>query len=324
MKCNGCNKEITSSYIKAQNDHFHPDCFVCASCGKVLKGTWMEHENKRYHHHCLDLRCDICGKQMTEGFVRNKDGKYHQQCYLQKKAPRCNICAGAIVGNYIKDIWGNISHPLHMGRKPLACDCCSRFIGPDTSEGGFKYSDGRHICGICQNTAVSSMLQINSILNRVRKKLTDVSSAFTIIPAHVPVKLVDRYSLQRLGKYRTPERGMGFTVSNITKENGKRVKIEHTVYILFGLPRIQFESVLAHELFHVWLNEQDIRISPKESEGFCNLASALIYQADTSELARHLLEKMHQDPDPVYGDGYRKMHKTLQQLGWQRLLKRMR
>ena len=35
----------------------------------------------------------------------------------------------------------------------------------------------------------------------------------------------------------------------------------YEIFILFGLPEIEFESVLAHELFHVWLYENPNSLS---------------------------------------------------------------
>ena len=35
----------------------------------------------------------------------------------------------------------------------------------------------------------------------------------------------------------------------------------YMIYMLCGLPRIEFEAVLAHELLHVWLHENEINLS---------------------------------------------------------------
>jgi hypothetical protein len=87
------------------------------------------------------------------------------------------------------------------------------------------------------------------------------------------------------------------------------------------MPRLEFEAVLAHELLHVWLLEKDIQLSKKETEGLCNLGSALVYQADNSKLAERLLEKMESSSDRLYGKGFRKMKDKLQRLGWKGLKK---
>ena len=36
------------------------------------------------------------------------------------------------------------------------------------------------------------------------------------------------------------------------------MRFDHTIYVLYGLPYIECESVLAHEFAHVWLNERFI------------------------------------------------------------------
>jgi hypothetical protein len=76
---------------------------------------------------------------------------------------------------------------------------------------------------------------------------------------------------------------------------------------------------------HVWINERPLKhLSHEQVEGFCNLGSALICQNalkhEGDELARVLLQRMDEDPDPAYGNGYRAMAWRLEQMGWPALL----
>ena len=129
--------------------------------------------------------------------------------------------------------------------------------------------------------------------------------------------------------------------------------MEHEIVLLRSLPELQFRGVLAHELLHVWLNEAGLSPAhaPQLVEGFCNLGSWLIYKREAarhearpqalqrhSPLARHphtrkeqtnaalanvLLQQLQQDPDVVYGDGYRTMRQILQQQGWHGVLTKL-
>ena len=112
----------------------------------------------------------------------------------------------------------------------------------------------------------------------------------------------------------------GYTKTIVKRENKKVISIEHSIFILDRLPRLKFEGVLAHELIHVWLNAREIKMPLKDIEGFCNLGAALIYQKDGTANGSSYLKSMSEDSDPVYGDGYRKMSRKLQNIGWKALI----
>ena len=94
----------------------------------------------------------------------------------------------------------------------------------------------------------------------------------------------------------------------------------HTIFMLFGLPKIEFEGALAHELMHVWLFERQVRLSLREIEGFCNLGNYLVFSRKPSPMASYLLKNLQTDDDPIYGGGYRLMRKHLDAHGWENLL----
>ncbi|MCP5103463.1 MAG: protein DA1 [bacterium] len=351
MSCKHCGKSITGEYVKAEGYAFHPGCFVCGKCDKTISGsyqkvgrkfyhpvcykektglvcrkcgnvlddTWVEHKGKKYHSQCLQLRCDICGKAITGEYSYDKNGKYHKNCFLNHKSPRCDVCDSPIVGKYMIDSWGHKAHFNHNREKTTICEYCARIISYSTSNGGYNYSDGRVVCGICKLTAVEEERRIRQSLLRVSVLLAAQPAGLDGIPGDIPIQLVDRYTLKRLGGSHLPGNGQGLTLSNITLEDKKRVKVEYHIYILSGIPQLNFDAVLAHELLHVWLIERDIKLSQKEAEGFCNLGSALVYQADDSKFARVLLERMESSPDRMYGKGYRQMKDRLRRLGWKRL-----
>ena len=80
---------------------------------------------------------------------------------------------------------------------------------------------------------------------------------------------------------------------------------------MFGLPKIEFEAVLAHELLHVWINHNKIDLSFEEEEGFCNLGRYLIYNNDQTHFSNIHLKAMekNQDIDMIVCGGIRKQDK---------------
>ena len=99
---------------------------------------------------------------------------------------------------------------------------------------------------------------------------------------------------------------------------------EYQIYILDRLPTIEFEAVLAHEYLHVWLYNNNINLPPAQREGFCNLASAYLYEQNGSKLSQIHLNSMNTNSDPNYGEGYRKMKILLEKKGWKSLLQTLR
>ncbi len=323
--CAKCGKKISGGFQSHKGNVYHGTCYkeklgyFCASCGKLLRDAWIVHEGKKYHSDCLNLYCVICGQSISGEYTYDEKGNYHKSCFINARSPRCSVCEQPIVGEYLKDPWGHISHMAHGNHKTRTCDYCTRIVSNHTSNGGTAYNDGRIVCGVCQLTAVTTVSRIIESQKRVLKLLASTPASFTDIPHKVPVQLVDRTTLNRLAGRKLSDHGQGLTNSKVITQGNKRIKIEHHVYILYGMPQLAFEGVLAHELLHVWLNEHNIKMSEKETEGFCNLGQAMVYEKDNSKLAQSFLEQLENSDDRIYGKGYRKMKKQLQRYGWTRL-----
>ena len=97
----------------------------------------------------------------------------------------------------------------------------------------------------------------------------------------------------------------GFTrIDSVLKKTSQPVN-SFQIFILFGLPRIEYEAVLAHELLHVWIHENKITLSLTSTEGFCNLGSYLIYNNDNTHFSTIHLKAMDNSEDLAYGIEYR-------------------
>ena len=90
------------------------------------------------------------------------------------------------------------------------------------------------------------------------------------------------------------------------------------IYILSHLHKIVFEAVLAHELMHVYLFKNNIKLSSQKREGFGNLGSRLVYEDYNDQFSNIKLDLM-KNKDPDYGKGYIIMSKILKQNGWHNL-----
>lgn len=87
------------------------------------------------------------------------------------------------------------------------------------------------------------------------------------------------------------------------------------IHIIAGLPEIHFCGVLAREMLHSWFALYGREITEDECEGFCNLGKTFIYENDKDQHANHLLRKMYNNADLIYGESYRLQKGRFERLG---------
>ena len=71
------------------------------------------------------------------------------------ESKQCSICLQPLALEYSLDVWGNAFHSTHE-KEGLFCHSCSRIISQSVTQGGYVYSDGRHMCSLCHITAIHS------------------------------------------------------------------------------------------------------------------------------------------------------------------------
>lgn len=294
QKCDHCGEEITGKYVISDGKSYHEDC---------------------YENH-IQPRCDYCKEPIDGKYNIIGDKRYHPECYLNHVIPKCDICDEPLDSRYYTDFWGNSFHATHSEQLPK-CFSCGRLICVSLTDGGYTLNDGRHLCSLCYQTAVSDDFLLESSLNYVIKLFA--SNGIRGLPDDIPISLVDQDGLKKISKSYS-DAMQGFTDQSAQSRNGQIISRKSHIYILSDLPLIMFRAVLAHELLHVYLFENDLDLRSDIREGFCNLGSELVYQDDNSEYSKFRLAQMMESQDPDYGVGYRKMSKHLYQKGWMYLL----
>jgi hypothetical protein len=326
--CSECKKKIKDQFNSQDNDFYHPECYqkkfqmFCTVCKKALSNQWVSSGSRKYHEECykkfIQLKCKICSKPIEGEYTHDSEGNYHPECYKDNKALKCSICSEMIEGQYIYDSWGNKTHTEHDKVKPSFCGCCYRVISEKTSKGSQKYQDGRVICGICQETEI---IEHHQIIPCKMKVITQLNKAgFNYIPSMIKVTLDNKININKMLGASITSNTHGYTKTTTKSLGGQAVSKEHAIWMLYGLPKLLFEGVLAHELLHVWVSENNIALDHEEEEGFCNLGAALIYKNENNDFSKVLLKSLDEDEDKVYGDGYRTMKKILEEKGWKELL----
>ena len=83
------------------------------------------------------------------------------------------------------------------------------------------------------------------------------------------------------------------------------------ILILGGLPALLFGRIVAHEAMHAWLAQEGVSTLPAiEEEGLCELAAYEWLGLRRGRLSRGLRGAAERNPAPVYGDGFRLVHRA--------------
>jgi hypothetical protein len=113
---------------------------------------------------------------------------------------------------------------------------------------------------------------------------------------------------------------LGLTLQRVSVKGGTRQGVDK-VAILRGMPQVLFEGVASHELGHVWLAVQVKSLLPMwAEEGFCELLAYRRYQAIGTKESMHYARQTANNPDPIYGEGFRRVIAVAQSLGFPQLV----
>lgn len=160
--------------------------------------------------------------------------------------------------------------------------------------------DGRSRCARCSKWAVDAQSDVGTVVRTVRPLLHSYGIR---LPNQVRVELVE------LGELRA---GVGELLHGVTVvEQGwlRGASRVRSIKVVSGMPATQFGQVVAHEMGHGWLALCPGRRLSADEEGICELIGSWWLRHRGGRLAAHYLEQMMQNPDPVYGDGYRSAYR---------------
>ncbi len=277
-------------------------------------------------------RCAVCDRPITGKYFQHEGRPVHEVCYLKHVAEKCAICGGGLAGRIVTDSWGNRFHEAHLRQFP-PCDSCGRSTAPAIGHGGARLADGRTICSVCLATAVRSESDARSRYEAVRRQMA--SWGMEIAP-DIPLKLVGRPELAgRLARtgHKVARGTFGFTHMETRYEiDPGRIVPRHQIteqnagiFILHSLPADLFEGACAHELGHAWAFLSGCpRHQPQLSEGSCNYFRWRLHAEEGTPDAQAHMKTMLEDPDPIYGQGFRRAKKYVDRNGFDALLELLR
>lgn len=281
---------------------------VSAPIPAWLRQREIEHINL-LDEYLKPFACTICQSYLapTEFYLFKSGQYYHSKCYNQYHLLTCDICHNPIIGQYTIDLWGNCYHASHLQtfqpEERSHCDTCGRLFCQPITQSRITYGDGRQVCNICHETAVTTDALAKQALNRVRDILG--RNGLLIDETLFPIELVNYQTLNNKnpdGQKRSCVLGQ---FHSMKYSNGQR-KVQ-AIKILWGMPNYKFMGTLAHELGHAWffLNRVD-NLGKQLEEGLCNLLHFLIIQGSPSKQEHfHEAQNLFRNPDQAYGEGFR-------------------
>lgn len=95
--CSGCRKAIVGESVQALGRSYHPDHFVCSTCGKNIgNGGFFEKEGQPQCDRCYQAvfckRCASCDLPITNQLVTALGQSWHPKCFV------CTDCASPFPG----------------------------------------------------------------------------------------------------------------------------------------------------------------------------------------------------------------------------------
>ena len=282
----------------------------CSACGREIFGRYIS--NGRGKNYCSEAcwektlpKCAVCGN-VIRGEHYRKDGHYYcsKPC-VEQTLPKCDLCRKPLSGKYqISGVPGET--PVKLCMECVGHARCFACLRPGAAT---VLPDGRAICAECAAERLTPESE-KALFAEIRARLE------RLLGAEIPCKL-KFYTLDEVRfKRRVPKtpssgltRELGFCQSRmeISGKPGHRraAGYDCTIYLLSDLPRRNFIDTAAHELAHHWQYHRYpfLRKVPLDlAEGFAEYAASrmnLVYRQP--EMNR----RKEQNPDPVYGGGYR-------------------
>ncbi|MBR2509120.1 MAG: hypothetical protein IKB71_05170 [Lentisphaeria bacterium] len=302
LDCSVCGRKIRGNYIKdnKNNAFCSKKCFAttvpkCEYCKKpCTKGAFTFFKKYYCSKKCLNqvARCQSCSQSTTKlRIIINQDGTKIMLCRNCANQPKCYFC-----------------------------------VLPYRTQ---QLNDGRWICFNCRKTAVTDPAAVQKHFKNVRNLLHKL---FGFDPNHkIELHILTLPQLEKESKSLYRIQGGGrmalmryeYEIQEKSNFHGKKTrkltKQRCRMFVLSHTPLDLLKDAIAHELTHDYLRHNAGNISDlKIEEGF---AEAIAAKYNDAVKKSHLNKRKQNNPDEVYGGGYRTMSKMLKERGFAQTMK---
>jgi hypothetical protein len=162
------------------------------------------------------------------------------------------------------------------------------------------------LCRRCAATSIRTEADVRRELPSVKRQLAGLGIR-TVTP--VRVQLASPEMLRRIAG----DHALGVTVSHGTNV------VE--LFVLQDLPLLKFGTTVAHEVMHSYMAQNGFgQVPSRVAEGLCQLLAYSWIIRQDGMLAAAERKQIEENPDPIYGDGFRQAYEAVRRVGVRRTL----
>ncbi|XP_068748302.1 leupaxin-like isoform X1 [Montipora capricornis] len=149
-RCAYCNGPILDSCVTALDQTWHPEHFVCNSCGRPFGETgFHERDGKPYcredYYAMFAPRCGGCGQPIMDSYISALSAHWHSECFV------CSECHQAFPGGSFFEHEGRPYCEMHYhSRRGTLCYSCQKPItGRCITAMHRKFHPEHFVCAFC-------------------------------------------------------------------------------------------------------------------------------------------------------------------------------
>ncbi len=209
---------------------------------------------------------------------------------------RCELCGALLLFAAVKTRLGGMFCTAHQDLP--SCRLC-----------GAPFRGGGRFCDPCAATGVNTQDELHALLPKARAVLRAMGMS---LKHPVRVRLVDETRMHAMS---ANESGM---VGGFITIQGQRVM---EIYVAAGLPEMEFGATVAHEFMHAWIAQNGFpRLDRAVEEGLCQVVAYRWLRDQPDSRASLVRNSIDNNPDPVYGDGFRTVKQAVKRHGMNAVL----
>lgn len=162
------------------------------------------------------------------------------------------------------------------------------------------------VCRRCATTSIRTQDDVKRELPAVKRQLADLGIR-TVKPVWVELSAPE--VLNSIAN----EHALGVTVSQ-----GSNVI---RLLVLRDLPFLKFGTTVVHEVMHTYMAQNGFgELPPLVAEGLCQLLAYAWIRRRDGMLAAAVRRQIEENPDPIYGTGFRQARDAVRRVGLERTL----
>lgn len=276
LRCYKCGRNISGDakyyqasdgrvYCEADFKKMQPHCYYCQ---RTISGQYYVDNGHNVCPACHEkhrVHCSKCRKAISGQYYKVNGKLMCPACY-ERSLPVCTCCGRRITGKYNQFYGGSISCLSCANNQLLArCVECYCPVNPDRAKRIDHF--GGYLCEKHSNGAVVSNSLAQTLFRQARKNVVKALGAqMAVSSSQVTCKLVNKETLCKVSRVNSQ------AIRGFCQSLKRGFAVSHTIYVLAGMSREHTLAVMAHELTHAWMFENNPHIMQTPSvfnEGFC-------------------------------------------------------